>query len=195
MTWHSYFIAGPYRRLIRPDASQRELVVVGRLMTLLVGLLALGIALTMADLGGEGLFRTMMKMFSVTTAPVAIPMMMGLLTRKVTNTGALTGFLLGITVGTSAFIPAAPQERQRIAAFASRLAVPIGEADEDQTPPVTRDAVQVSPFRVVGVSTMLIGAMMLIVLAFVPAGLPFVMNLAVGSALLLVGGLLAWRCG
>ncbi|UCD29403.1 MAG: hypothetical protein JSV03_02665, partial [Planctomycetota bacterium] len=92
-----------YRRYVRPDASQKELVLVGRLMTLLIGVISLGVAFLMVGVGGEGLFQNMVKLFSVATAPVAIPMIAGLLSRRVTNRGALAGFLFGIASGLTLF--------------------------------------------------------------------------------------------
>jgi SSS family solute:Na+ symporter len=88
-----------YRRLLRPHASDRELVLVGRLMTLLIGLLALGIALFLLGRSGEKMFRTMVTLFSVASAPVGIPMVAGLLSRKATNAGALTGLVCGLVLG------------------------------------------------------------------------------------------------
>lgn len=92
-----------YLRLIRKNASQKELVFVGRLMTIVVGLSSLGIALFMLNLGGEGLFRGMMQLFSIFTAPVAIPMIFGLLSRKLNKNGALTAFLLSFIFGITLF--------------------------------------------------------------------------------------------
>lgn len=92
-----------YRRLIRPQASQRELVAVGRVMTLLIGVIGLGAAFMMARGKAEDLFRIMVTLFGVATAPVAIPMLLGLLSRKMTNMGAILGFVAGISVGLGLF--------------------------------------------------------------------------------------------
>jgi len=88
-----------YRRLLRKSASQRELVFVGRLMTLLMGGIALGLAMLMANVGGEGLFKNMVMLFGVVTGPAGIPMVFGLLSKRVTNLGALAGWFVGILVG------------------------------------------------------------------------------------------------
>jgi len=88
-----------YRRLIRPEASQKELVVVGRLMTLLIGLIALGTAFLMAGKGGDDLFKTMVALFSVATAPVAVPMLLGLVSRRINSAGATAGFVAGLGLG------------------------------------------------------------------------------------------------
>jgi len=96
-----------YRRLIRPNASQRQLVLVGRLMTLLVGVLALAVAFYLVSgegAGGDKLFRSMIKLFSVATAPVAVPMLAGMITPRVTTRAALGGFLHGIGVALIMFM-------------------------------------------------------------------------------------------
>ncbi|HVM48285.1 MAG TPA: hypothetical protein VMU04_09670 [Candidatus Acidoferrum sp.] len=88
-----------YRRLLRPAASQRELVLAGRFMTVLVGVLSISLALLMAGGGSERLFRNMVKLFSTAAAPVAIPMLLGLTWRRATNRGVLTGFVVGLATG------------------------------------------------------------------------------------------------
>lgn len=92
-----------YRRLVRPNASQRELVFVGRLMTLLIGLIALGAAYVMTRGKAEGLFRIMVTLFSIAAAPVAIPMLLGLISRRITNLGAMMGFIFGLSAGLALF--------------------------------------------------------------------------------------------
>ena len=92
-----------YRRLIRPDASQRELLFVGRATTLLIGVIGLATAFLMSRGKAENLFRIMVTLFSIATAPVAVPMILGLLSKKVSNAGAILGFVCGITVGLGLF--------------------------------------------------------------------------------------------
>lgn len=93
-----------YKRLIRPQASQRELVFIGRLMTLLVGITALGVAFLMSRGKGENLFRMMVTLFGIATAPVAVPMLLGLISKRFTSASAMVGFLLGITTGIALFV-------------------------------------------------------------------------------------------
>jgi Na+/proline symporter len=68
-------------------------------MTLVVGLVALSLAWLMSDFGGEDLFRNMVKLFSVATAPIAIPMIAGLWSSRVTHRAALAGFFVGVAAG------------------------------------------------------------------------------------------------
>ncbi|NLN93683.1 MAG: sodium/solute symporter [Candidatus Hydrogenedens sp.] len=93
-----------YQRLWRPDASEKELVNVGRIATLLVGIIALATAIFMARGKGEDLFRIMVTLFGLATAPVAIPMILGLLTHKLSARGALIGFLAGLSTGLALFV-------------------------------------------------------------------------------------------
>ncbi len=93
-----------YRRLIRKNASQKELVSVGRLMTLLIGVFALVVALGFGGTSGVDLFRYMVTLFSIATAPVAVPMLMGILSKKFTNRSATVGFFCGLTVGLGMFL-------------------------------------------------------------------------------------------
>lgn len=88
-----------YLRYIRPNASQKELVLAGRVLTLVFGLLCLLIGYMFINLGGEGLFNKMLTVFGVFTAPVAVPMISGLIFHKISNRGALLGFLVGVLTG------------------------------------------------------------------------------------------------
>jgi len=96
-----------YKRVLRPNASQKELVLTGRITTCLVGFVAIGIAFFMlknnSNEGGDNLFRNMMKLFSIATAPVAIPMLVGILSKKINNKAAIAGFFGGILSGLTIF--------------------------------------------------------------------------------------------
>ena len=92
-----------YSRWIRPKASQKELLLVGRLSTLLVGGLSLLVALSLLPKTGDGLFKTMMTVFSVFTPPVALPMLLGLTWRRPSNVAAIGGFAMGVITGVVLF--------------------------------------------------------------------------------------------
>ncbi|GMV92389.1 MAG: hypothetical protein AMXMBFR82_21670 [Candidatus Hydrogenedentota bacterium] len=88
-----------YRRLFRPDATQRELVLVGRMMTILIGIVALLTAIAMSRGAAEDLFKKMVTLFGLATSPVAVPMLLGLVSRRFTNQSAILGCLSGLAVG------------------------------------------------------------------------------------------------
>ena len=71
-------------------------------MTLLVGAATLGIAFVLARGKGEKQFRNMVTLFSIATAPVGIPMLAGLLSRRITNAAAaLAGAITGVASASS----------------------------------------------------------------------------------------------
>ena len=229
-----------YRRLLRPGASQRELVLVGRLMTLLVGLLALGAALLMAyQAKAEDLFNIMVTLFSIATAPVAIPMILGLLSKSFTERSAFWGFLTGLGVGLLLFAlsyyphpihlffvewmpttnefaffghtaslemvlfiltslttllvmlvitgicPMKQEEKEHIAPFLNRLQIPIGALPEEKDAASAKSGV--SPFRIVGVSLIIIAAMMMAVLPWSGNWITFFLNAIIGVFIISVG--------
>ncbi|MCG3198287.1 MAG: sodium/solute symporter [Candidatus Omnitrophica bacterium] len=93
-----------YKRLVAPMASDQHLVRAGRAATILAGLISLGVGLLVAGAQGEDdLFQLMVRLFGVFLPPIAIPMMLGLLSRRVSYPGAMSGFLFGIAVGLAAY--------------------------------------------------------------------------------------------
>jgi solute:Na+ symporter, SSS family len=220
-----------YRRLLRPKASQRELVHVGRLMTLVVGAISIALALFMAGGGSDRLFRNMITLFSTAAAPVAIPMLLGLTWRRATNRGVLTGFAIGLGTGfvllgwlpneftlldlhwkkenlimvctaLATAVPAVavslmqrlgPADRDRINAFHDRLTLPIGSLPGDIPPALAPSESGMSPFRLVGICIVLIGAMMLVITPWVTEGLQRGLNAGLAGGLLVIGILLERR--
>jgi len=93
------------KRIFLPDASEKVLLRIARVSTLVVGGLAMALALVLVytdDL--EDLVKIMAKLFSVLLPPVALPMAAGLLSRHVSGRGAVLGFSLGATMGIGAYI-------------------------------------------------------------------------------------------
>lgn len=88
-----------YKRLLRNNAPEKELVWIGRISTLLVGILALGIGVLLSRGKAENMFRVMVTLFGVATGPVAVPMMLGMVSRRYTGRSAIIGFCLGTLVG------------------------------------------------------------------------------------------------
>lgn len=216
-----------YKRLIRPQASQRELVQVGRIITLVVGIVSIGAAFALVGGKNDKMYRNMVTLFSAAIPPVAIPMLWGLISPRINSRAALTGFVVGMGAGIWLFVacpdeglllgaewkkenaifwgsalatlasvilidlvvPTPHAERTRAEKFLARLKLPIGAAPEDAA--VTR-AKGISPFRVVGISTLLIGLMMLAILPWVDGKLALWLDAAIGGMLTLIGGLVAW---
>jgi solute:Na+ symporter, SSS family len=215
-----------YRRLFRPGASEKELVLVGRLTTLLIGAISIGAAFMISAGKDDRMFRNMITLFSVATAPAAIPMLGGLLWSWLTNRGAFLGFLGGVFVGvillftvpdeamilgftikqenvilisttlvTTLLIVLAAwleqpdaSERQKVRAFMTQLDTPIGALPQDS---VADGSAGISPFRVVGVCTSLIGIVMLTIAFWIQIRLAWQLDVGIGVALLIIGGVIS----
>ena len=93
-----------YHRLFDKRASERRLVVVGRLATLLVGTLTIAIGVSLIATARKGLFEVMVTVFGLFVGPMLIPMLLGLLIRRVTWRGAAAGIATGFASGLSLFL-------------------------------------------------------------------------------------------
>jgi solute:Na+ symporter, SSS family len=87
-----------HQRLIRPNASQKELVVVGRILTAVVALAALALALGVTHFHWA-IFDTMVAAFGFFLPPTVLPVLGGLLSRRLSSGGAMAGFAAGISIG------------------------------------------------------------------------------------------------
>jgi Na+/proline symporter len=87
-----------HQRLVHPRATQQELVVVGRILTAVVALFPLGIALAVTYFHWT-IFDTMVAAFGFFLPPTVLPVLAGLLSRRLSAGGALAGFTAGIGMG------------------------------------------------------------------------------------------------
>jgi len=93
------------KRLFARDASDRALLLIGRLSTVLVGGLAMALAAALVraeDL--DELVNVMAQLFAVLLPPVALPMAAGLLSNRVSGRGAIAGFSCGAVFGIGAYV-------------------------------------------------------------------------------------------
>lgn len=90
-----------YRRLFDKEASQKRLVIVGRIATLLIGAITITIGVTLIASARKGLFEVMVTVFGIFIGPMLIPMLLGLLTPRVTWRGAAAGIAAGLVSGLS----------------------------------------------------------------------------------------------
>ncbi len=88
-----------YHRLINPAARERTLVTIGRLNTLILGVLTVGLSLWIAFSHHQSLFHLMVTVFGLFIAPTFLPLLAGLTIRRITWRGALAGFIAGLFTG------------------------------------------------------------------------------------------------
>ncbi|MBN2289861.1 MAG: hypothetical protein JXQ83_11055 [Candidatus Glassbacteria bacterium] len=86
-----------YHRLINRRAGQRRLAVVGKFNTLLVGALAMGIALLIPVMGGA--FKVMMNILGMIGGPTTIPILLGLWLRRSGPGAAIAACVSGVVFG------------------------------------------------------------------------------------------------
>jgi len=88
-----------YYRLINPIAKERTLVAIGRLNTLILGVLTVGLSLWIAFTHQQSLFHLMVTVFGLFIAPTFLPLLAGLTIKRITWKGALAGFVAGLLSG------------------------------------------------------------------------------------------------
>jgi len=88
-----------YKRLFRPQATEKDLVKVGRAATLLIGGLIIAVAILLNVLKGFNLFDIMFKAFGALLPATALPILAGFFWRRITARGALTGLIAGAVSG------------------------------------------------------------------------------------------------
>lgn len=94
-----------FKRMIAPNASPRQQMAVARTATILIGSAVIGITFVMQNVqGANDLFDITNKMFGIFLPPIAIPMLVGLISHRVSRKGGLCGLLGGIFVGVIVFV-------------------------------------------------------------------------------------------
>jgi solute:Na+ symporter, SSS family len=218
-----------YRRLCRPRAGERELVTAGRAMTVIVGGLTILMAILLAGASAEDLFKYMVSLAGCAMAPLGLPMLVGLTSRRVTPRSAVVAVVVGIVLsltlfvtlpdsmlflgiifkrevvifaascvavmaamfGLSAIWPMTAAESTRAEVFHKRLETPIGGLPEDR-PAIGQDEEAVSPFGIVGICVICIGALMLVVQPWIADRLAMLLNVLLGLVLVAMGTLMTW---
>lgn len=93
------FVRSFYRPVLRPRATERELVVAGRLSTLGFGLVIIGAALVYSTWRELGVFRLMMNFSALVATPYAVPLFWALLVRRAPDWAAWSTIALCLAVG------------------------------------------------------------------------------------------------
>lgn len=88
-----------YHRLIRPNASEERLLFTGRWVTFGLGALTTALSLWIAFFHQQSLFNLMVTVLGLFMAPTLLPLLAGLLVRRLNWQGAFTGFLCGLVAG------------------------------------------------------------------------------------------------
>ena len=84
-----------YKRIFKPSASEKEMIIVGRAATIIIGILIMVMAFLISILQEYNLFDIMIKAFGALLPATALPILAGLMWKKINARGALTGLLVG----------------------------------------------------------------------------------------------------
>ncbi|MEA1951828.1 MAG: sodium:solute symporter [Planctomycetota bacterium] len=96
-SFSTIFTLDIYARFFRPAASPMETKMVGRVVTVLAGLLAIGIAVAMKEFGRD-LFTLGQSLISFFAPPMAAVFLIGVLWKRATSIAASSTLLLGSTL-------------------------------------------------------------------------------------------------
>ena len=88
-----------YHRLIKPSADPSHLLRAGRWFTVVIGMLSLGCSLWIAFSGQQSLLELMVTVAGVFLAPSYLPILIALITPRLTWKGALVGYITGSASG------------------------------------------------------------------------------------------------
>ena len=87
-----------YVPVLRPQAKEQELLVTGRVATLLIGILQISVAVYLSGLEGFGLFNLMLSFLGLFGLPLIIPGIMSLFVRRCPDWSAWSTVLVGFAV-------------------------------------------------------------------------------------------------
>jgi solute:Na+ symporter, SSS family len=88
-----------YRRVLRPEATEKQQVFIGRMATIVIGVLTMLIAVLIEYIPALNLMDIMKRTFAAFGPPIFIPLFIGLINRRFNAFGVWLGVILGATVG------------------------------------------------------------------------------------------------
>lgn len=92
------FIRNFYHPLLRPRAGDQEMLIAGKITTLVMGLLIVLSALYFSRLKDTSLFMLMVGFGTLVAVPIAVPMILGLFVRKTPDWAAWSTVLFGLLI-------------------------------------------------------------------------------------------------
>ena len=205
-----------HQRLIHPHASQRELVGVGRILTAFVALFPLGIALAVTYFHWT-IFDTMVAAFGFFLPPTVLPVLAGLLSRRLSAGGALAGFTVGMGMGLAFLVYKWIFKPASLSSFqAASIVIPAGittlvlvvaayafpatgEAAERASaffdrlarPTLSTSAAEISPAPVAGLVIGLMGLVLLVIGSGLLTPRAYTLTLGTGAVLVAIGVMLS----
>ena len=88
-----------YKKKIKPDITEKEEVVYGRIATIVIGIITIVLAIVLSFLKGLTLMDIMFRFFTAFAPPIMIPLIFGLLFKNFNARGVIWGVIAGATIG------------------------------------------------------------------------------------------------
>lgn len=92
-----------YKRFFRPDVTDRGLLTVGRVATVVLIIWAIGFALMVSRMEGSGIYAIFQTLMAFFQGPALAILLCGVLWKRATGIGAFTGFVTGIVFSVTLF--------------------------------------------------------------------------------------------
>lgn len=89
----SVFTKDIFQRTIRPNATDKTLLKVGMISTIILGVLTIGSAIITINLNGA--FNAMIEWYAAILGPVSVPLLFGMVYKRATWRGAIASWVLG----------------------------------------------------------------------------------------------------
>jgi SSS family solute:Na+ symporter len=89
------FVKNFYQPLLRPDATDAQMLRLGKILTVLLGLVVIYIAIRMAAFRDLGLFLLMQRVSILIAVPITVPLLLGLVIRHTPPWSAWSTVLVG----------------------------------------------------------------------------------------------------
>jgi solute:Na+ symporter, SSS family len=89
------FVKNFYQPLLRPNATDAQMLRLGKILTVVLGLIVIYIAIRMAAFRGLGLFLLMQRVSILVALPIAVPLLLGMLIRHTPPWSAWSTVLVG----------------------------------------------------------------------------------------------------
>ncbi len=90
-----------YKNRFKPDATEKETLLVGRISIAVFALIAIGLALVIIH-SSYGVFTFSTVFFGLTGIPSAIPMLLGIMTKKISRWSAMASVIAGVLMASLA---------------------------------------------------------------------------------------------
>lgn len=91
------FVNDLYVRVLRPNAGDKEKILAGRAAVFVIGLIAIAVAVIVA-ITETGLFALAQDLIGLIIVPIILPLLLGLLIKRVQSWAALAGMITGFLV-------------------------------------------------------------------------------------------------